>query len=287
MRIISILALLLAQICLNAQEKWTLQRCIDYAYQNNIQLKQAELNVDLSEADRLQSRGNALPNLNGQASHGYNWGQTIDPFTNSFATSRIRSNNIGLNTSVTLFNGFQNINSIKRSDLNLAVSEQNLDQAKNDLALNVANAFLNVLFNEEFLNIAQSNLESSTQQVDRISKLVDAGASPRGALYDIEAQMATDEASVINAENNLRLAYLSLTQILQLSPEEASGFEVASPDLDEFSSSTLVSDPEMVVQSALNNFPSVKSAEINVLSAEKSLSIAKGTISPRLSASFS
>lgn len=271
----------------HAQQSWSLQQCIDYAYQHNIQIQQGELNIQLSEANRTQSMAGTLPSVNASASHGYNWGQTIDPFTNQFATERIRSNSFGINAGLTIFNGFQQMNSIKQNSLLLEASKQDQEKLKNDIALNVANAYLNVLFNQELLNIAQSNLESSGQQVDRIRKMVDAGAAPKGTLFDIEAQMATDEASLIQAENNLSLAYLSLTQLLQMSREEAENFSIVTPGMDDLETNEMVSNSDAVVNSALSNFPEIKSAEINVMSAEKGLDIAQGGMSPRLSASFS
>ena len=153
--------------------------------------------------------------------------------------------------------------------------------------MNVSNAFLNVLFNREFLKIAQANFESSTQQADRVRKLVDAGTAPQGSLYDIEAQLAADEAAVITAENNLALARLNLTQLLQLSGDEATSFRIKEPDVDDPNENGLTANKNAVVQSALNSFPEMKSAELRVMSAEKGLHITRGTRSPSLSARFS
>lgn len=286
-KIILVLFAVLFLLSAKAQTEWTLQRCIDYAFQHNIQIKQGALNIDLSEANRNQSMAGTLPSLNASASHGYNWGQTIDPFTNQFATERIRSNSFGISSTVTIFNGFQQMNSIRQNNLLLEASKKDLERQKNDVALNVANAYLNVLFNQELLKIAESNLLNSSQQVDRLRKLVEVGAAPKGNLYDIESQMATDEASLIQAENNLSLSYLALTQLLQMPSQEADDFVIASPNIEDIEQTQLVSNSGAVVNSALNSFPEIKSAEINVLSAEKGLSIAKGTISPSLTARFS
>ncbi len=270
-----------------AQEAWTLQKCIDYAFQQNIQIKQAELGLQSSEVNRMQTRASTLPTVNGSVSHGYNWGQTIDPFTNSFATERIRSNSVGVNSSLLLFNGFQQMNSLQQVDIDRDARAQDLERVKNDIALNVANAFLNVLFTEEFEKIARANFDNTAEQVERMKKLVDAGSVARGSLYDIEAQMASDEAGVIAAENNVILAYLALTQLLQMPSEEADNFKIAAPDATEIDKIQLVANPDVVAQAALNNFPQIKSAELDVLFARKSLSIAQGTRSPRLSVSFS
>lgn len=279
--------LMLGTVHSRAQEAWSLQRCIDYAFQKNIQIMQGQLNVENSDAGRTLSRASALPNINGQFSHGYNWGQTIDPFTNQFATDRIRSNNLGVNASMVLFNGFQRLNTISQSDLDLEARKRDLERIQNDVALNVANAYLNILFTEEFLNVARYNLESSSEQARRVAQLVEAGSMARGALYDIQAQEALDESSVISAENNLRLAYLNLTILLQLSPEEAENFRIEKPDLEDLSGIELVASVSQVVNSALQSFPEIKSAETDLMAAQKGLNVAKGTVSPRLSVSFS
>lgn len=273
-------------IVVNAQEDWTLQKCIDHAFQHNIQIKQSELNLEITEIGKQRNFGNLLPTLNASGSHGYNWGQTIDPFTNQFATERIRSNSLGIGTNLTLFNGFQNLNRYRQSDIDIEAQKAELDRMKNDVALNVANAFLNVLFQQEFVNIARFNVENSTQQVNRIKALVDAGAAPEGNLFDIEAQLATDEASLVSAENNLNIAYLNLRQLILLPDEQAPDFDIVAPNVP-LEEMQLPPSAASAASNALSSFPEIKSAEANVASAASGLSIAKGGRSPRLTASFS
>ena len=270
-----------------AQEPWSLQKCIDQAFQNNIQIKQSELNLELSRVTKELSFGSMLPNLNGNASHGYNWGQTIDPFTNQFATERIRSNSLGLGTNLTIFNGFQLLNRYRQSNIDIQVQQANLERMQNDIALNVANSFLNVLFQEEFLKIAQANVQRTQQQVDRVQALVDAGAAPEGDLFDIQAQMAADNASAISSQNNLDLAYLALRQLILVPEAQAADFEIKAPDVTDIQSMNVPGSVRLAVSNALNSFPEVKSAEAGVASAASNLNIAKGAISPRLTASYS
>ena len=270
-----------------AQEPWSLQKCIDQAFQNNIQIKQSELNLELSRVNKEQSFGSMLPNLNANASHGYNWGQTIDPFTNQFATERIRSNSIGVGTNLTIFNGFQLLNRYRQSNIDIQVQQANLERMQNDIALNVANSFLNVLFQQEFLKIAQANVQRTQQQVDRVQALVDAGAAPQGDLFDIQAQMAADNASAIASQNNLDLAYLALRQLILVPEAEAADFEIKAPDVTDIQSMNVPGSVRLAVSNALNSFPEIKSAEAGVASAASNLSIAKGAMSPRLSASYS
>ncbi len=271
----------------NAQERWTLQRCIDEAFSKNIQIKQSELQVELAEINQLQNAGAMMPSLNAQGGHGYNWGQTIDPFTNTFATERIRSNNVGIGTGLTLFNGFQNLNRVKQGSVDIEIQKANLEQMQNDVALNVTNAFLNVLFQEEFVNAAKANIESTEQQVTRVSNLVNAGAAPKGQLLEIEAQYAADQSALIRSENNLVIAYLNLRQLLLIPESEADSFEISRPPADAVDNLTLPASPRAAVSSALNRFPEIRSASASVESANIGLKIAKGGRSPRLNVSYS
>lgn len=269
------------------QEAWTLQKCIDHAFQHNIQIKQSELNLATAGINKEANVGTMLPSLNASATHGYNWGQTIDQFTNQFATSRIQSNNIGISTGMTLFNGFQNLNRVRQSNVDVEVNQANLEKMQNDIALNVANAFLNVLFQEELLKIAVSNADNTAEQVKRIQDLVDAGAAARSSLLDIQAQYATDQASLVQSENNLMLAYLSLRQLLLIPSSEAANFKISAPNLEEFSDIKLPSSPESAIAHAQSSFPEVKSAKATLERSQMGISIAKGAMSPRLGVSYS
>lgn len=287
MRITVVFILSFAFLQANSQSVWTLDSCVEYALANNISVKQAELNIELGDISKLQATGNLLPTLNCQGSHGYNWGQRIDPFTNQFATARIQSNSFGLATSINLFSGFQNWNTLKKADIDREVSVWNFQKMRNDIALNVATAFLNLVVNREVMQIASNNLSQTDKQVNRITKLVNAGQLSEASLSDILAQRASDEANYISAQNNVYLAKLSLAQLLMLSGEAAENFDVVVPTIDDIESLELINNVEAVVQSALSNFPEIKSAEASMLSADLNYKIAKGGVYPRLSASYS
>ena len=287
---IRILALALA-VCfsahLGAQQTWDLQRCVKQAFEANLTIRQAQLAVDMADIATLESKGQTLPTLNGFASHGYNYGQRIDPFTNTFATERIQSNNFGLSTGMTLFNGLRTYNSIRQSETQLLQSEADLAATQNNIALTVATAYLSILFNQEFLNAAKQDVNGTQQQVDRVSTLVNAGQLPEGNLAEIEAQYYLDQASLIQAENNLDLAYLNLTQLLQLSVTEAQDFEIKQPDLSTFENISLQPNADVAVAYAVQNFPQVRSAETGVISSEYALAMAKAGRYPSLSVSYS
>src|SRR6185436_19751149 len=194
--------------------------------------------------------GGFFPSLNAQATHGYNWGQRIDQFTNQFATQRIRSNNLGVATSLNLFNGFNQVNTWKQAELNTEASKWNYEKARNDIALSVASSYLTVLINKEFMDIARRTLESTDRQVRRMQTLVDAGQMSLGNLNDILAQQATNNASHVSAANNYQLAKLSLMQLLMLDASKIDQFDVIVPQVEDIQSLEMISNPEIAVAAA-------------------------------------
>lgn len=269
----------------NAQEAWSLQKCIEHAIGNNISVKQNELSAEMAKENYNQSIANLLPSLNAGASHSYNWGQRIDPFTNQFATNRVRSNNFYLSSQVTLFSGLQLQNTLKQNSLNYLSGKYDVEKMKNDIALNVATAYLNILFAQELLSVANTQKQTTENQVDRTKKLVDAGTLPLGSLLDLQAQLASDELNVVNTQNQLDIANLSLVQLLNL--EKTAGFAIIKPELDMPANPALAGSAEEVYNYALSNQPSIKSAETKVLSAERGEKIAKGSAYPSITMSGS
>ena len=269
-----------------AQNTWSLQSCIDHAFEHNLQIKQSELGTERAQINHLGAVGSFLPSVNASGSHGYNIGTTIDPFTNDWATDMTQSNNFGLSTGLTLFNGFKNHLNLRRAVLGLDIAAANLEQTKNDLALNISAAYLNILFQEEFVKLAKLNLETSRRQVERVSKLVEAGASPAADLLDVKAQEATDAASLISSENGRFLAKLNLVQMLQLEGEKAMDFEIEAPQISDLEVSPIPLTAVSAVNYAMNNFPQIKAAELNVNDAELGLSVAKTSRMPRISGSY-
>lgn len=288
MRYLTVIILsLLSTNSFGQPQVWSLDSCIAYAFEHNIALQQSALNVSLAEINQQTAVGGLLPNLNAQASHGYNWGQRIDQFTNQFASERIRSNNLGIATSVNLFNGFQQVNAVRQANLQIERSKADLDKMKNDIALNVASSFLTVLLNKEFLDIAKSNRDNSEAQARRLEKLVAVGQQAEGNLNDMLARLASDEASLVSAENSYNLSKLALMQLLMLNTDQMDNFELEIPDLDDTADSGLMNNPNALVQAALANFPEVKSSTLNVAGNDVGLKIARGAMLPSISASAS
>lgn len=265
-----------------AQKQWSLQECIDYANKKNIQIQQSELNSQSALNNYQQSYGNFVPTLNGNATHFYNFGQTIDRYTNQFIQGKaVQSNNFGVSSSLTLFNGGQNVNTLRQNQANLAASRFDVDKSRNDVALNIASAYLQILFNDELLKIAQSQILLTEQQLKRTQALYNAGSVSKEALLNIESQKASEELSVVTAQNALDISYLTLSQLMDL--DSVSDFRIQKPEITIPEKSLINSTTDQIISAALTSRPEIRSAELKVESAHHSLNVARAGISPTLS----
>jgi outer membrane protein len=262
-----------------------LEQCIDYALKNNIQIKQSELNSELSRVTLTQSEGNLLPSFNGNASHSYNIGRTVDRFTNQFADAKVLSQNFGVSTDINLFTGFQNFNSIQQNKFTYLASKYDVEKIRNDVSLNIASAYLQILYNIDAAANAQSQVGITQAQVDRTKMLVDAGSSALGVLLDIQSQLASEELTLTNAQNQLDLAYLNLAQLLNMPTAE--GLTIVKPEINIGNETALTQTSAQIFNTAVANLPEMKSAEYKVKSANKAVDIAWGGLSPKLSFSAS
>ncbi len=263
----------------------TLEQCIDYALKNNIQIKQSELNTELSQVTLTQSKANLLPSLNANASHSYNIGRTVDRFTNQFADAQVLSQNFGLSTDVTLFSGFQNINTIQQNKFTYLAGKYDIEKMKNDVSLNIATAYLQILYSIEIVDNAKNQMGITAAQVDRTKILVDAGSLAKGTLLDIQSQLALEELNVTNGQNQLDISYLNLAQLLNM--PSADGLTIVKPELNIGTDALLTVTSTQIYNSAVSNLPEIKSAEYKVKSAEKNVDVAWGGLSPRLTFSAS
>lgn len=279
-----LLGMVISSINLVAQKLWSLEECVAYAYENNIQIQQSYLGVESADLSLDQSKINLSPSFNASLSQNWRWGRTPSPQTNIYENQQSQQSYFGLNSDLTLFNGMQQVNNIRQKQFDFLAAKYDSDKIKNDMSLNIAAGYLQILFNIELVNNAQNQLDISNQQLDRTSKQVEAGAVAKGSLYDIQAQAASDEANLINAENNLMLAYLDLMQLLDLEANQE--FDIVKPKLEITAKPTLL-PPDMIYNTSVAIMPEIKSAEYRVQSAERGLYIAKGQRSPRLYASGS
>ncbi len=267
-----------------AQQPWSLEDCIQYAMENNIMIKQSVLNTEYNENLLKQSKLGQIPNLNANSNYSFSWGRALDQTTYKFTDNeQINSINMGLSSSVNLFNGLRVRNTILQNELNLMSSYQDVEKIKNDISLNIAAAYLTIMFNRELLAVTESQLEITGQQVERTLKMVDAGKLARGNYLELEAQYASEELNLVNAENQLAISLLNLQQILDLPVDTA--FDVEIPQLPDPDEDPIMINALEVYRIAEQEMPEIKSAELALESSEKGLAIAKGGRSPRLSLS--
>ena len=267
-----------------SQESWSLEKCINYAFEHNIKIKQQKLDTEYNTNLLEQSKLELYPNLNASAGYGASFGRALDQTTYQFTQNQtVQSINLNLSSSVTLFSGFQKINTVKQNEFNLQASLQDLEKLKNDISLNIAAAYLQILFSTELLDIAKSQVEITKQQVDRTGILVNAGSLPKGNLLEIQSQMASEEVQVVNYENQLMISILNLSQILDL--ESAENFKIEVPVLSEVKEAELLYGVDSVYAYAVESLPQIKSAQYRMESATKGFEIAKGSRIPRLSLS--
>ena len=264
-----------------AQDEWTLERCIDHAVENNITIKQQQLNVEQHQNSYEQTRLGVLPTVNAGLSQSYSFGQStggdnINVNNNSSSTSGYISAN------VTLFNGLSKYNRIKASKLDYEAAVQNLEQAKNNIALNITSAYLDVLLNKELLATAQEQLQLTQEQIEINRQQVEAGKLAAGKLLETESQAAQEELDVTNRENSLWISKITLQQLLELPITD--GFDIAVPDIDFDQVAATLLSVDTVYERAVEERPEIKSRELAVESADRQIAVAKAQQYPSLSA---
>jgi outer membrane protein len=264
-----------------AQDKpWSFSQCLDTALQRNIAVNQSRMSNELSKVNLEQSKANRIPSLSASANEALNVGKNVDPTTNSYVTEAYHSTNFGINSSYNLFNGLQNANTIRQNRLSVQAGESDIEKAKNDVTLNITTAYLQVLFANEILSAAKSQEEATTAQVSRSEKLVNAGKSPESDLLQIKSQLATDNLSVVMAQNQLDLARVTLMQLMEIPVVE--NFEVEIPVLEETSAAVLQTNEE-IYRKSLTVLPQITSASLRTSASMMALKVSQGAHWPRIS----
>lgn len=281
MKKVLIVIAVLTSFGLSAQNSMTLEQCIQTALKNNLDVQRVTLTNDLAEQDLISAKGQHLPTINLFLQSDLNFGRTIDPFTNTFATDEVRSDAYGLSGRWDLFTGGARYNSYKQAQLNILSSQYDADKMKNDISLSVTLSYLDILFNQELLKVAKEQQRLSEKQVSRIKKMVDAGSAPMGNLLDLEAQMAQEELNVVNVQNNLDLANLKLQLLMRLDSVE--NFSIVSPDVDVSAVEKDQPTSSFIYYKALETMPEIKSAEIKYQAISRGLMVEKARMSPTIS----
>jgi outer membrane protein len=267
---------------MQAQRNYTLQECIDQAFKNNITIKQRELSQRSVEADQLQSKLNLLPTVNGQVTNNYNIGFAINPVTNTTQNNAtFRSNNFVISSQVTLFNGFQNINTVKQQRANTKATDADLLATKNTIALQVSNAYMQVLMNSEIAAAREIQIQSTAEQLKRQEKLYELGGVNRVKLLQLKAQYANEESQLITAQTQLDQSYLTLWQLMNIAPDPKSN--VQKPDSSVANNiPNEIESADAIYNSFLEKSPEVQAAKNRAEAARISHRIAQGGYSPRL-----
>lgn len=263
-------------------KRWTLEECIEYARTNNIQMQQSQLNVESSEINRNASYYALLPNISGSVFGGYSFGQRLDQYNLTFVNQRTTSANLNLSGSLLLFGGLQNINRIKQNKYAYQSSKFALEQADQDLSLNVANAFLRLTLAKERLSIAETQIQTTGMQVARTRDIYEAGATNKGELLNVESQYTQEEINVVNARNEMAAASLSLAQLLNL---DSTGIEIVSQavEIDEAPDPLLSQPVYSIYDKALGINPGIQAQTWTVRSQQSAVNVAKGAWSPSIS----
>lgn len=270
--------LLLWAAGVSAQQKWDLQQCISHAQAHNIQLKQQAQVVKNQEISLNSARNNRLPGVDASASQSFNFGRGLT-IENTYVNRNTLSTSFSTNASMSLYDGGQITRNIQVQKLQLEASMADLTRAQENLSLQVASVYLEVLFQEELLDVARKQCQLSQSQADRIKKLLDAGKAAESEWADAKALVAADEMSATQAENNYRLSLLTLSQLLELpSPE---GFSVVKPELPA-AVDVVLPLPDAIMAEAVGIKPEIKAGEYRVKSAERSILLAKTGYYPKL-----
>lgn len=265
-----------------AQDTWNLKRAVEYALANNISVKQADIQARITDLTLRQNRLMQIPSANISGSTGVNAGRSIDPTTNLFTNTQLFSSGFSLSSGVTVFNFFSVKNNIRGSRFDNEAARANVDKIRNDIALNVATAYLMVLVSGEQENIAKLAVQLTLQNLDNTRKRVEAGSLPELNLAELEAQLALDSSTLITASNTVKQNILQLKAILNV--DAGQNFVVETPPLDKIPVLALEQlQPEFVYSEAVKNLPQQKVNDLRIKAAEKYVLAARGQMYPTFS----
>lgn len=275
--------MLAASTFLKAQDKWDLQRCVLYAMTNNISVKQADVQARITALQLKLSQAGRYPNLGFSANGGYNFGRSVNPATNSFENQSILFSNFQLQSSVNLFNWFSHRYTIQASELDKKAADAATDKARNDIALNVAVAYLQTLLANEQVEISGIQIQQTTSQLANIRKQVAAGALPELNAVELEAQLARDSATYIGTQATYQQNLIQLKALLNL--DMAVPFDIEKPDVSAIPVESLADlQPALVYQQALKNLPQQRVNEFRYQAALKNIQVTRAAMFPTLSA---
>jgi outer membrane protein len=266
----------------DAQEVLTIQQAIERMLQNNLTIKQGGLNINTLAVNLTQSKAALIPTLNGSVSNTLSFGRSQDQTTFQIQNQKLFQSSGSLGTAVDLFGGFAKLNQIRQNKILLEAGNSNLDKVKNDLILQVVTAYFQIVFNGELLKASKEQLTVAQQTLEREEALLEAGNKTIADISQAKAQVATAELNLTNAQNSLTISYLTLSQLMELRPDN-DNYSVVAPTIQDIQEAQKNFNINEVYNASLNIFPDVKLARLNTLAAEKGIEVAKGSLYPRLS----
>lgn len=260
------------------EKKWTLSECIDYAVTHNIEVKQSDNQIQNLKVEKNTLRNSFLPNLNAGASQNFTFGRSLNQ-NNTYEDSNIQNSSFSVTTEIPIFAGFKRTASIAQNRFDLLAAEANRELIENNLSLNVAGAYFQILLNKEIYRIALEQIQLTKEQEACTQLLIENGKAAESQLHDVRAQLADDELTATEAKNSLRLAFLELAQLMELKGHErfdidSLGREISVPDM---------LSPVSIYQSALTCMPQIRQAYYTLQSKTKGIRIAKSGYYPTLS----
>lgn len=260
------------------EKKWTLSECIDYAVTHNIEVKQSDNQIQNLKVEKNTLRNSFLPDLNAGASQNFTFGRSLNQ-SNTYENSNIQNSSFSVSTEIPIFMGFKRTASLSQNKFDLLAAEANKELIKNNLLINVAGAYFQILLNKEIYNIALEQIQLTKEQEACTKILIDNGKAAESQLYDVRAQLADDELTATEARNSLRLSFLDLVQLMEL--DEFDEFDIDSIDGDIAIADTL--SPVNIYQSALTCMPQIRQAYYALQSKTKGIKIAKSGFYPTIS----
>ena len=265
----------------NAQTKqWSLRECCDYAVEHNISIKQQENQCRQQELQLSTAKNSRLPDLSGSIGQNFSFGRGLTA-ENTYSNTNTSSTSFGLSTSMPLFTGFRIPNEIKLNQLNLEAATADLEKAKDDIRMQVAKAYVQILYDREIADVANRQIEIDSAQVQRLEAFVDNGMAAEAELSQQKATLANSRLTATQAENNYRLSILTLTQLLELPTPE--GFSVVKPNLTELTGLDGLETPDQIYAEALGVKPEILSQQLKLKGSEHSIKIAQAANYPTLS----
>lgn len=257
-----------------------LETAVAIALENNLTLKRSELNQLSNEATLMQNQGARYPSLTAGGSANFNWGRSINPATNLFETQRIGNINLNASSNVTIYNAGRINNTIKQTKTILEQGHFNIEATKNTITLNVINYYVNVVFNQEQVKIAENQLKTTQEQLERTTTLVNAGSLPYADQLDLQSQLGTNTVDLINAKATLNGSMLTLAQALQI--PYTGDFQIEKPELSVDDTFMVSESSSTIYRTAVETMPEIKAAMLGVESAEYDIKIAKSGYAPTL-----